>query len=282
MTDVDITLHQAAEQLGVHYMTVYRYVRLGILPAHKDGTGWRIKPTDLASLERPSAESAPRSGAGRRRQAPWAERFEARLIDGDSRGAWGVVEAALASGTELDEVYLDVMAPALRSIGDRWANGEIDIAAEHRASGIAMRIIGRLGPRFARRGRSRGTVVLGTPPGERHSLPVAMLSDLIRAGGFEVSDLGCDLPPEGFAVAARQTPRLVAVGVSVTAPEALVATAETVAVLKAELGPDIPVLVGGGAIQDADHAAALGADWYASDGTAVVELLDRLVRGRPG
>jgi excisionase family DNA binding protein len=282
VTDADITLHQAAEQLGVHYMTVYRYVRLGMLPAHKDGAVWRVKAADLAGFERLPAESSTLSRGGRRRSAPWADRFEARLLEGDGGGAWSVIEAAMAAGTGLDEVYLEVMTPALRSIGERWASEEIDVAAEHRASGIVMRTIGRLGPRFARRGRSRGTVVFGTPPGERHSLPLAMLSDLVRAGGFEVFDLGCDLPPDEFAGVARQASRLVAVGVSATAPEGLAAAAATVAALKAQLGPDLPVLLGGGAIRDAGHAASLGADWYAADGPSVVALLDRLVQSRAG
>ena len=103
------------------------------------------------------------------------------------------VEAALAAGTDLQGVYLEVLSPAMASIGDRWAAGELDVATEHRASGIAHRLIGRLGPRFVRRGRTRGVVVLGTAAHERHALPLAVLGDLARSEGFEVSDLGADL-----------------------------------------------------------------------------------------
>ena len=42
-----LTLHEAADRLGVHYMTVYRRVRLGMLPARKVGGTWRIDPVDL-------------------------------------------------------------------------------------------------------------------------------------------------------------------------------------------------------------------------------------------
>ena len=55
------------------------------------------------------------------------------------------------------EVHLDLLAGSLRTIGERWASGELSVADEHRASTVASRIIGRLGPLFAQRGRKRGT-----------------------------------------------------------------------------------------------------------------------------
>ena len=282
MSGDGMTLQQAAAFLGVHYMTVYRYVRLGLLPARKDGAGWRVERADVEAFKA-AAEGVTANGRqlGRRR-APWADRLEARLLAGDSRGAWGVVESSLAAGTDVASVYLDVLSPALTSIGARWASGEIDVAVEHRASGIAMRIIGRLGPRFARRGRTRGTIVLGAPPGDHHSLPVALLADLLRAAGWEVHDLGADVPIVDFVRVASATPRLVAVGVSVMAAECLESARDAVASLRAVLPPAVPVLVGGLAVPGEAEARGLGADAWASDGRRVVELVDRLTARRPG
>ncbi len=258
----DLTLHEAAELLGVHYMTAYRYVRLGVLPAVKVGGTWQVAAADVQAFK-VGVPAAVAGEAPARRRAPWASRLEARLVAGDGRGAWGVVEAALAAGTELDEIYLDVIAPAMRSIGARWEAGELDIAVEHRASGIALRLLGRLGPRFARRGRTRGTVLLGTPAGERHSLPVAMLADLLRGEGWEVSDIGADLPVESFVRAAVEAPDLVAVGVSVTSEDNLEAAAEVLHALCAAVD-HAHVVVGGAAIADEAHALALGARGWAS------------------
>jgi excisionase family DNA binding protein len=269
--DTALTLQEAAEHLGVHYMTAYRYVRLGVLPAHKVGGAWQVAAADLASF-REGSELAPAPEPGVRRRAPWATRLEARLVAGDSRGAWGVVEAALAAGADLDEIYLEVISPAMRSIGSRWADGELDISVEHRATGIAFRLLGRLGPRFARRGRSRGTVVLGAPMGERHSLPVAMLSDLLRGEGWEVSDLGADLPAASFVGSVLSTPGLVAVGVSVTSPESLPSAAALIEALHVAV-PTVPVVVGGAAVQDHEHALALGATGWASSAVALAALL---------
>ena len=268
-SDSGLTLQEAADQLGVHYMTAYRYVRLGLLAASKSGGTWRVANDDLDAF-RAGGGTAP-VPAGR--PAPWSERLEARLIAGDHRGAWGVIEAALAAGAELDEVYLDVLTPALVGIGTRWERGEIDIAVEHRATGIANRLIGRLGPRFVRRGRPKGNVVLGAPEGETHSLPTAILADLLRLEGWEVSDLGANTPASSLAHAAAATEDLVAVGVSMTLEESAAAAAAACAAIRAAV-PGVPIVLGGRGVSGDAHARAIGGDAYAHDAAAMVGILE--------
>ena len=185
MSKSDISLHDVAEMLDVHYMTVYRYVRQGQLPATKVGRSWFVKSSDLKAFRDAKVHTAEVSEGGRK-IAPWAERLEAQLILGDQRGATEIMEAVLRSGHDLYFLYLHVLTPAMSAIGARWAAGNLEIFVEHRASNIAMRLIGQFGPRFARRGVSKGTVVLGSPASEMHTLSTSMVADLIR---FE----GCDL-----------------------------------------------------------------------------------------
>ena len=64
-------------------------------------------------------------------------KLAARMVAGDEPGAWGVVEAALASGVEAADVYLDLLVPALELVGDGWAVGELTVADEHRATTIS-------------------------------------------------------------------------------------------------------------------------------------------------
>jgi len=272
VTDTELTLHEAAALLGVHYMTAYRYVRLGLLVATKTGGSWHVATSDIDEFRRVSSTGAAADHGGRRR-AQWDERLESRLLAGDARGAWGVIEAALASGMEPDQIYLQVISPALATIGQRWEQGEIDVSLEHRASGIVMRLIGRLGPRFVRRGRTRGAVVLGAAPGERHVIPVAMLADLVRGYGWDVSDLGGDVPESSFVHAALTTPDVVAVGVSVTTDECLDTAMATLAAIRAA-APDVLLVAGGAAVRDGVHAVLLGADAVAADGRSFAALLD--------
>lgn len=276
MDEVDgehLTLQEAADVLSVHYMTAYRYVRLGQLGAEKRGSVWRVPRGEVDRLLADRGEGGDRPRGRVAEPANWAERLEARLRAGDEPGSWGVIAAALSSGTEPADVYLGLIAPALRGIGEAWAAGEIDIGVEHRATVIVMRLIGRLGPRFARRGRSRGTVVLGAPAGDRHGLPAALLSDLMRGAGFDVVDLGADSPVEAFVGAGRDAERLVAVAVGVTTSSNEVSVRALAAALHEAL-PGVTVLVGGGAIDDEDHARSLGADGWAPDALSALALLE--------
>jgi excisionase family DNA binding protein len=249
------TLQEAADELGVHYMTAYRYVRHGQLDAVKQGRTWQVSAEAIDAFRSGSSTGPVGPGSS----APWGERLEARLIEGDAQGAWGVVEAAMASGSDLRSVYLEMLTPAMVSIGARWAAGEFDIAVEHQATGMVMRIIGRLGSRCVRRGRSLGGVVMGAPAGEHHSLPTAILGDMMRLNGWDVTDLGANTPAGSFLHAALRTPELVAVGLSMSHPENLEALGECCAVIKQGL-PSIRIVVGGHGFESEEQALSVGAD----------------------
>jgi methanogenic corrinoid protein MtbC1 len=252
-------------------MTAYRYVRTGRLPATREGVQWMVDPRDLTTLAAPSQPGRGRGGARVARTTTLA----ARMVAGDEAGAWGVIEAALASGTDPADVHLDILVPALQSIGDSWESGELSVADEHRATTVAQRLIGRLGPRFARRGRKRGAVVVGAPPGELHSLPTALVGDLLRGAGFEVLDTGANTPAESFAETARAANRLVAVAIAVSTPGREAAVRSIVRALR-QAGISAPVLVGGAAITGEEHATRLGADgWSGSDGRSAVAAVER-------
>jgi MerR family transcriptional regulator, light-induced transcriptional regulator len=268
-----ISLQEAADRLGVHYMTVYRYVRTGRLPAVKEAGEWRVDRAAVDQLRRRHAGPRPREP----RRVWSTRRLLDRLVAGDEQGTWQLVEAALSSGADPSEVHLDLIAPALRAIGDRWEAGELTVAEEHRASVVARRVISRLGTRFTRRGRKRGTVVLGAIAGERHEIPGSIVADHLRRAGFEVVDLGADTPVESFVGAARQhAPMCVLLSVTGKGHDQVVV--ETAAALEAI---DVPVLVGGAAVPDEVVAVGLGSrGWTGTDARQVVACVEELV-GRP-
>src|SRR5690606_1978036 len=135
--------------------------------------------------------------------------------------------------------------------------------------------------RFRRRGRSRGAVVLGAPSGERHALPIAIVADLVRLAGFTVVELGADVPPAAFGLAAGRADRLVAVGIGVTAIDHLDAAREAIAAVRAAV-PDAPVLLGGQAVRNPEVAGLLGVAEWAADGDEVVRAVERLAAVRKG
>lgn len=269
-----LNLKQVARELGVHYMTAYRYVRLGTLPARRDGSVWLVEAADLARFRaRPSGSA----DAGNREAVDWVERLGRMLLAGDETGAWTVVCQALAAGHTPQRCYLDLIAGSVAAIGDAVASGELAIADQYLATATAQRVAGRLGTRFRRRGRSRGVVVLGAPTGELHALPVAIVADLVRLAGFTVLELGANVPPEAFALAAERADALVAVGVGVTTVDHLDAAAAVVAAVR-RARPDVAVLIGGQAVRSPEVAAVLGVDGWAADGQGVVDAVERLAR----
>ncbi len=264
-----VTLNEASEQLGVHYMTAYRYVRTGRLAAEKRGGQWFVSLEDLAAVQTGRITTSSRADM-------LPDRIEERLLAGDENGVVQILEDALAGGADAEEVYIDLLSPALSSIGQRWHDGEIEIADEHVASASAMRVVARLGSRMAsKRGRSRGTIVLATVADDFHFLPTAMLRDLLRARGFEVVDLGANTPPESIASRCRSVDDLVGIGLAATTPGAGRAVTDTINKIRS-LMPTVQIVVGGGAFASADEITALGDCIASTSARDALEIFDRL------
>jgi excisionase family DNA binding protein len=271
-------LQEAADQLGVHYMTAYRYVRTGRLPARRVGNQWWVDPNDLPAAAAGSAVvGRSRTETRRASRVATARRLEDRLVAGDEPGAWTIVEGRLGSGSDPDDVLLDGLGEAMRSVGHRWETGDYTVDDEHRAAGVATRVVARLGARFTARGPKRGCVILGTPPREMHGLPTAMAANILRGRGYEVVDLGADVPEAAFGSAVSKVQRPLAVAVAVTAGNHDRAVRAIVRAVH-DVSPGLPVLVGGAAIAGDEHAARLGAGWSGGDARRLGDLIDDLDR----
>jgi MerR family transcriptional regulator, light-induced transcriptional regulator len=273
-----IGLQEAADLLGVHYMTAYRYVRTGRLVATRVGSKWYVDPADLstARIHEPVAGRS-RSAARRTAQAAAARRLEDRLVAGDEPGAWSIVESRLGTGSDPDDVLLDGVGAAMRSVGDGWQAGDYTVDDEHRAAGVATRVISRLGGRFTTRGPKRGTVIVGTPPREMHGLPTAMAANVLRGRGFEVVDLGADVPEDAYGSAVHKTQQALVVAVGVTAGNHDRSIRGIVRAVQ-QVRPGLPVLVGGAGIRDEEHAARLGAAWSGADARSLGSAVEALAR----
>jgi excisionase family DNA binding protein len=267
--DGGLNLKQVANLLGVHYMTAYRYVRTGRLPAVKVGSGWVVDEGDVAALL--SVGVASFDGP-----VDWRGRLGDALLAGDEAEAWRVVERALTSGFSPTGCYLELLGGALADIGSpAGATGrpvDDDAAGSYLATATAKRLVARLGARFRRPGRRRGTVVFGAPEGERHDLPIAIVADLVRLEGFTCLELGADVPSSAFAAAALRSDDVVAIGLGVSRAVNLPAAARTIEAVHA-VAPDVPVVLGGQGVRNAEVASLIGASCWAPDGAGAVEAV---------
>jgi methanogenic corrinoid protein MtbC1 len=276
-------LKQVAASLGVHYMTAYRYVRTGRLPARQVAAGWVVDGHDLAAFSVQAARHEPAGAAevvpvDTDGQADWRVRLRRPLAVGDETAAWRVLEQALAAGYSPARCYLDLLVGAIDDISGRSGYPDAPVAEEYLAMATAVRLVARLGGRFRRPGRHRGTVVFGAPLGEHHTLAISVVADLVRLEGFNCLELGADVPPEAFAGAAAGAYRLVGVGLGVATASNLDAVCDTVRAVHS-VDAAIPVVVGG---QAADQATATltGADAWAADGHRAVEIFGDFARSR--
>lgn len=269
-----LTLKQAALRLGVHYMTVYRYVRQGRLPAERRASGWTIRPTDLDAFDRARAEETYGPHA-----VDWPGRLARTLVAGDEVAAWSIVTDALAAGASPSWCTTEVISLAMARLeevpgGDRPAAG-------HTAGAVALRLTARLGALFRTPGPAGPTVVLGAPSGEHHALAVATLANVLRWARFRVVELGTDVSPGAFVDAAEGVPPGSAVGLSLTHREGLAAAVATCHQL-AEALPEVLVVAGGRAVANAELAQVVGAGRWAATPSELIEVLHQLPRAPGG
>ena len=209
-------LRSAAEQLNVHYQTAYRWVREGRLPAVKIGASYDVSIEDVERVAAERLQPAPPPAKARVRA--WdqqAERLYDTLVAGDELGARQIVDRLHEGQIETVEICEQLIAPALRRVGDAWADGRIDVAQEHRAAAISGRLLARVA--VHPRGRPRGVAVVTTVPGEQHALGAAMAAMALRADRWQVHHLGPQTPPKYLAAfAAREEADVVVLAVTYT------------------------------------------------------------------
>ena len=273
MSEPSIPLIDVAEDLGVHYMTAYRYVRTGALHAMQVDGRWYVEPGELQRFrERASGRAGRRpGGATAQRDPERIARLIDRLVGGDEAGAWTIVDQLVATGWERTGIVTQLLSPAMQEIGDRWAAGTVSIAEEHVASGLMHRLLARLGAVHRTRGRTTGTVLLAAVSGERHALPLSLVADVLRDQGLRVVDLGADTPADEVRDAAQAQDRLIGVGPCATSALGSAARRsirDAAAGVRAATGR--PVLLGGSAVGSEQEARRLGCDaWSATLGDVV-------------
>ena len=163
---------------------------------------------------------------------------------GDARLAELIGLEAVSAGMDLATLYVDVMSPALREVGERWASGNLSIAQEHLATSLVdgvMSIVRRGGTRAPRRSRER--ILLAAVESEGHVVGLRMLADLAEGAGFDVRFLGPSVPGGGLVdIVRRHDPQVVGLSMTIGAPAwAIVHAVDTLA----EGCPDVALLVGG-------------------------------------
>lgn len=176
---------------------------------------------------------------------------------------------------------MDSITAALREVGDQFERGDIFLLHLVTAGEAAKKVISEyLEPVLKKEGtkvKRVGRVVIGTVAGDIHDIGKNIVSSMLYASGFEVIDLGKDVPVEAFVKAVREHgPDLL--GMSALLSTSLPSQRGVIEALKGEgLRGDVKVIVGGAPVT-AEWAKEIGADGYAEDAIEAARVALNLVR----
>ena len=199
------------------------------------------------------------------------------VVRGKAKLVPAAVQETLDDGVEASKI-LDTMIEAMDVVGENFKNGvifvpEMLIAAKAMKKGVEV-----LKPHLASGAAGAlGKVIIGTVAGDLHDIGKNLVAMMIESAGFEVIDLGVDVPVEKFLTAYEENPGTKIVACSALLTTTMPALQQTVAALNAaSWRGDVKVMVGGAPITQ-EFADKIGADAYTPDAASAAKKAKELV-----
>ncbi|MBI2946973.1 MAG: corrinoid protein [Verrucomicrobia bacterium] len=194
------------------------------------------------------------------------------ILTGQAKEARAFTEQALASGMDPLTLVNGAMSPAMDEVGRRFERNEYfvpELLLSARAMKSALELIRPL--LTARGAQPTGRVVIGTVKGDLHDIGKNLVAALLEGGGFEVIDLGVNVPPEKFVATVREKNAHV-VALSALLTTTMLSMKTTIdAIQDAGIRAQVKVLVGGAPVTK-KFADDIGADGYSENAAGAVAL----------
>ncbi len=194
------------------------------------------------------------------------------VLEGDAERTVEVVQNGLSRGLTPKEILDSGLVAGMSEVGVRFRDGEMFIPEVLMSADAMQAGLRVLRPLLASAGvRLLGKIVLGTVQGDLHDIGKNLVGMMCEGAGFEVVDLGFNVPPDGFVAAVKQH-RPDIVGLSALLTTTMRMMAHTIQALEeAGLREHVKIMVGGAPV-DAEFAKRIGADGYGSNAPAGAEL----------
>jgi len=194
------------------------------------------------------------------------------VVTGDAKAVRSLTEQALAAGVDPLELVNEFMVPAMDEVGRRFECSEYFVP-ELLLSARAMKsVLELIRPLLAKSGAQPvARVVIGTVKGDLHDIGKNLVAAMFEGGGFEVIDLGVNVPPEKFVETAKvHAARIVAMSALLTTT--MPGMKNTIDAFKqAGLRDRVKILIGGAPITQ-KYADEIGADGYSDNAPAAVHI----------
>lgn len=198
------------------------------------------------------------------------------VIAGRSKLIAAAVQAALDEGENAADI-LAAMIDAMDVVGERFRNNEIFVPEMLVAARAMKKGVDVLKPHLSSgEVGGMGKMIIGTVQGDLHDIGKNLVAMMIESAGFEVVDLGVDVPHERFVEAVRENPDTKIVGLSALLTTTMPALRDAVALLnRQDFRGNIKVMVGGAPITQ-EFADEIGADAYTADAASAAQMAKRL------
>lgn len=198
------------------------------------------------------------------------------IVKGLKEQAYRSTKEALASGRDTMDVINGELIPALDVVGQAFEKGtmflpQLLMSAEAAKAGFAA--IKEYVESTGTRQEKKGTVVIATVKGDIHDIGKNIVKVLLENYGFDVIDLGKDVPPEAVVEAVQQSGAHL-VGLSALMTTTVASMEETIKQLREKV-PGCKVMVGG-AVLTPEYADMIGADYYAKDAMQSVHYAEKI------
>jgi 5-methyltetrahydrofolate--homocysteine methyltransferase len=208
------------------------------------------------------------------------EQIARAIEDGDDEGVAARTRSALSAGLPAKQILDDGLLAGMAVVGEKFGRHDIflpDVLLAARAlyAGLAL-----IKPELeARDVAARGTVVLGSVQGDLHDIGKNLVAILLRGAGYQVIDLGHDVPPARFVDAAVEH-RAQIIGCSALLTTTMPVMRQVAELIRSRgLGATCRLIVGGAPV-NAAFAAEIGAAGYGFDAMKAVQLVNQLCGGQ--
>ena len=199
------------------------------------------------------------------------------VVAGKAKLVAPAVQAALDEGNE-PNVVLNTMIDAMGEVGEKFKRNEIFVPEMLVAARAMKKGVDTLKPHLASGAAgANGKVIIGTVAGDLHDIGKNLVAMMIESAGFEVIDLGVDVPASKFVETYEANPDTKIIALSALLTTTMPAMKETAALINAQAWRgNVKVMVGGAPISDA-FAAEIGADCYTPDAASCAQKAKELV-----